>query len=147
MKKRSYNFEFYSHYGIEDTESSEKKLFMVFTNKTSVATLGYTTITINRDGIHAHTVTEDNVDKDLAHAIHRYIEHDIATHINGVISNLQRHLCDKNTTQLPVMNINGEQIIFLSAEPITEMHFQLENGEPCTFFFEDNELSQTGYTH
>ena len=147
MKKRSYNFEFFSHYGIEDTESSEKKLFMVFTNKTSVATLGYTTITINRDGVHAHTVTEENVDKDLVLAIHAYVENDISKHINGVVNNMQRHMTDKNTTQLPVMCVGGEQIIFLSAERITEMRFKLENGEPCTFFFEDSELSQTGYIH
>ena len=147
MKKRSYNFEFFSHYGIEDTTNSEKKLFAVFTNKTNATTLGYTSITINSDGIYAHTVTEDNVDKDLAHAIHAYIENDVSKHINGVISNLQRHLCDKNTTQLPVMAIGGEQIIFLSAERITEMKFKLENGEKCSFFFEDSELSQTGYIH
>ena len=147
MKKRSYGFEFFMHYGVEDTESSEKKLFVVFTNKTNVTTLGYTTILINSDGVHAHTITEDSADNDLVHAINRYIDSDLAIHINGVISNLQRHMIDKESTQLPVMNINGEPIIFLSAEPITEMRFKLENGEPCTFFFEDNELSQTGYTH
>ena len=147
MKTRNYSFEFFIHYGIEDTESSEKKLFVIFTNKTNATTLGYTTILINNTGIHAHTITEESVDKDLIHAIHRYIDHDLSIHINGVVNNMQRHMTDKESTQLPVMAIGEEEVIFLSATPITEMHFKLENGEPCAFFFEDAQLSKTGYIH
>ena len=147
MKKRSYGFEFFMHYGIKETKTNQKKMFVVFTNKTNVTTLAYTTIETDSTGIYAHTITEDGMDDDLAHAINRYIDSDLAIHINGVISCLYTHMVDKESTQLPVMNVNGEEVIFLSATPITEMRFKLENGEPCTFFFEDGELSQTGYTH